>query len=555
MSLGRWTACRLTAAWIACCAQAAQAQAPAAPPPPLPADEARAVYQELLHTHDGEVYTLNIVGFPTEAAAIDAWAKMNQPPAIGQRLDKAFKGVTPRPRYLFSLEPALRERVVNLGYGGRTGPVKTWRGWAIAELVETRATAAPKFAEVEPSLAGLVASGTLPSAAQLRDDPVLRQRSALNAIQSIDDLRAAPAGLDLNGLRSSYFTPLLHALYLDRLDLVQALLDRGADPNRCAHANCPLRSAILIGSAAAVDVLLKAGANPDGVAPEIGVIATPLVAAAARGDLALARRLIAAGARIEGYGDHGEGQTPLMAAAARADRAMADLLLEKGADPMAVRTGIPPALRMQRSVVDNADASRNSEFAAWLRDMVRSRARASGTYAWAGWIEQDGVRQPIDGRPVTLRKAPFRMIFRMHPERELYVTASTGAEAYARFRKPAPGPAGFHSRGAISAEDDKNRMLVIHAPQPEPKPWGGSQVWWASGAETRFSASVDTPQGREYTREIGEFVLIDADDKIRELAIEAYPERSLHLIAGTRVRLGWLDDDVFEPRFVELRFR
>lgn len=541
-----WPARLLAAMWMALGSPGVSAQASAAPPP-LPADEAGAVYRELVATHDGEVYTLNIVGFPTEAAALDAWARMNQPPGVGLRLDKAYKGITPRPRYLFSLEPALRERVVNLGYGGRTGPVKTRRGWAIAELVETRATPAPSFAEVEANLPALVASGTLPDAAQLRDDPALRQRSARNAIQSVDDLRAAPADLDLNGLRSSHFTPLLHAIYIGRADLVQALLDRGADPNRCAHANCPLRSAILVGSPA-VDALLKAGADPDGVAPEVGVVATPLVAAAVRGDRALARRLLAAGARIEG---HPAGLTPLMAAASRADRSMAELLLERGADPFASR----PGPRLLRTVVDRADASRNAEFAVWMRELVRQRARASGAYAWNGWIEQDGVRQPIDGRPISLKKAPFRMVFRMHAERELYVSASTDAEAYARFRERPSEPAGFHSRGAISAEDDKNRTLVVHAPQKAPKVWGGSQSWWAAGGETRFSSSADTPQGREFTREVGELVLIDADDKIRDLAIDAYPEPALHLIVGTRVRLGWLDDDVFEPRFVELRFR
>lgn len=520
--------------------------------PPLAPEDSRLVYEELVSTHDGEIYMLNIVGFATEQEAAKAWDDMNRPPAIGLRLDKAFKGITPRPRYLFAIEPALRERVVKLHYGERTGPVKTRRGFAIAELVETRAVPAPAFKEVESALPGLVASGALPSAEQLRTDPVFVARRELNAVTSVEALARARSDLDLNALRSAHFTPLLHALYLGRPDFVEALLRRGADPNYCAHANCPLRLAVMLGADAAVEALLKSGADPDGIAPDAGVVESPLVAAAGRGNLALARRLLAAGAHVDG---HGRGRTPLMAAAARADRSLAELLLAKGADPSASRTGIPPLLRIPRNAIDQADGSGNPDFAAWLRDVARERARTSGAYAWTGFVEQDGLRQPMDGRPVTLKRAPFRLVFRMAAGRELYVTASTDAAAYARFREPAVEPAGFHSRAAISAEDDKNLKLVVHAPQAAPQLWGGSQLWWAGDGETRFSATVDTPQGREFVREVGELVLIDANDKISDVSFADYPGSSIYLIAGTRVRLGWLDDDVFEPRFVELRFR
>lgn len=540
-------------AWgILVVAWSAFAQGPAVAPTPLSPEEALVVYEELVNTHDGEVYTLNIVGFTTEQEAAAAWQTMNQPPALGLTLDKAFKSVTPRPRYMFSLEPALRERVVNLRFGGRTGPVRTRRGWAIAELLETRAVAAPSFKDVQSALPGLVASGTMPTAEQLSTDPILVKRRELNAIQSAEDLAKARAELDLNMPRSSHFTPLMHALLLGRPELVDALLKRGADANRCAHGNCPLRLAIQIGATASVDRLLKAGAHPDGVAPELGMFTTPLATAASNGDRGLARRLIGAGARIDG---HVEGQTPLMAAAARADRAMSELLLDSGADPFARRAGIAPSFRLERSVVDMADASGNPQFAAWMRNVLRSHAKRSGAYAWAGAVEQDGIRHPMDGRPVQLRRAPFRIIFRMPADRQAYVSASTSDEAYARFRESTNPSAGFHSRASISAEDDKNRTLVIHAPQVAPKLWGGSQSWWTTENETRFTASSGTPAGREYIRGIEDFVLIDASDQILDVSIGSYREPAIHLIVGTRIPLGWLDDDVFEPSFVELRFR
>ena len=126
---------RMRAAWIAAiamaCASTALGQGSAAPAPLAPAD-IQLVYEELVHTHDGEAYTLNIVGFASEPLAAAAWKSMTEPPMAGLPLHKVRNNIVPRQRYLFNIEPALRERIVNLRVGERTGPVRTRIGWAIA---------------------------------------------------------------------------------------------------------------------------------------------------------------------------------------------------------------------------------------------------------------------------------------------------------------------------------------------------------------------------------------------------------------------------------------
>ena len=83
---------------------------------------------------------------------------------------------------------------------------------------------------------------------------------------------------------------------------------------------------------------LDAGANPDGRTP--ATPRTPLVCAAASGDLAVAALLLDRGAdpnKARNTGA-GPGQTPLFVAALNGDLDMATLLLDRGADPNKART-------------------------------------------------------------------------------------------------------------------------------------------------------------------------------------------------------------------------
>jgi ankyrin repeat protein/mono/diheme cytochrome c family protein len=176
-------------------------------------------------------------------------------------------------------------------------------------------------------------------------------------------------GVSLNTRDGRGNTPLMGAAALNnRVEVLQALLDAGADLHATneAGANALLRAAtfedktrLLIargadvkahsrfgntalilaarkpGNSRTVKLLLEHGADPNAT-NVLG--ASPLMAAAAAGDLDSARALIEAGADVNakpamdpiGFA-WGGGRTPLMWAAFRGDEALAKLLLARGA--------------------------------------------------------------------------------------------------------------------------------------------------------------------------------------------------------------------------------
>ncbi len=531
----------------------ADAQVPDAAPAPAQAmsqDDLRAVYTELTQTHDGLYYTFHLLLYPTEESARDAWEKLKQPRFRMQRFDRLFKNVTPRNAYLFTLDPALRERMVSLYPGERTGPVLTRRGWVIAELLSSRPATAPAFAEVSPNIPALILAGVLPGPTELKVSATLRHRAIGNAIQSVDDLRLAPPDLDVNMKLSSQDRLLPRAISRGRLDLQEALIKRGANPNLCARKFCPLQIAIFQGSPDSVDLLLKAGADPNQVDASIGVAEGPLGSAAFRGNIEMANRLIVAGAKVDGQG---KSESPLMAAASAANRPMVEFLLSKGADPFYVTPSGPA-----RGALDSAERSKNAEFAGWMRAMMLARARASGQHSWTGWIEQDGKRFPLDGKPITLKRAPFSIVARMKLDAMLYASASTDVRLFEEFRK-ADRESAFLSSGNISAEAKESNGIVVHEPKKAGERWGGSEAWWKDEKDSRFTSVKDTPQGREHTRRIEQVVVIGAEekdgkDKFTESTVFEYAGRSMFIVLGTRVRMTFMDDAVMEPKEVEVRF-
>jgi hypothetical protein len=538
---------RFAAAMLLAVAAPLSAQAPAPAAPALTPEELRAVYNELAETHDGFVYNLNVFRFTTEDAARRQWEIVQRPNIRAQRLDKVFKTVTNRNYYLFGLEPALRDKVTSLYPGERSGVVQAGDSWYIIELVESRPVPVPTLAQVEASIPAFVASGRLPSAAQLQSDPALRARSFANKVRSVDDLAVLPAGFDMNIRLSTMQTLLIRATLTDRADLVEALLKRGANPNLCAHRFCPVALAIYRKSPAAVDALLKAGADPNQSDAAAGVPEGPLSAAAYAGDTALVERLLAAGAKVDGQR---RGETPLMAAASAGRRPVAEILVAKGADVFAVRPSGP-----ERTALDAAEGAKQADFAAWLRGLMRAKAKESGLYAWEGWIEQDGKRAPIEDKPVVIKRAAFRVVVRMKPERMLYVSASDDARLLDEFARGDRTGALFSSMN-VSFESKEGDDLVVHQPQKPGARWGGSQAWWKDDKDSRFSSVSDTPQGREHAREIRQLVMIDASDKVNDpVPVSAYKGGSIFLMLGTRVHMTFRDDEVFGARSVELKFQ
>lgn len=533
---------------------AALAQAVAPPPvAPLPPDEARAVYAEAVQTHDGFIYSVNAVRYTTEEQARKVWDVLQQPPNRVRRFTQIFPKLQTRNAFLFTYDPAVRARLVNMEENERSGVIRAATGgWYIVELVGTRPSGPLQQESLEKALPGLVAAGLLPSAAQLQSEPELRMRTQANRIQTVSDLGVA-AGLDVNQRLSNEGTLLLRAILTDRRDLLEALLKRGANPNVCARKFCPVTLAIFRKQPQTVDLLLKAGASPNQTDPAKGIIEGPLNAAAYVGDLELAGRLIAGGAKVNGEGD---GETPLMAAASAGNRPMVEFLVSRGADPLAV--GALGIHRQMRGLLESANSTKNADFISWVRKLMLDTARKSGDYAWQGWVQQDGRRIPIDGTPVTLKRAPFSIIVRMKPDANLYVATSVDRVLFDEFARQS-GDGALRSAANTSIEGEAADWLAAYEPRGTPKPdhrWGVAQNWFKRADHSRFAAVHSTPQGLEHVRQVRQLILMNNDDdKNVEVPVADFKGGALYMILGTRVRMTFLEDEVFDRKNLEIRFQ
>ena len=151
-------------------------------------------------------------------------------------------------------------------------------------------------------------------------------------------------------LAAGHRPDVLEAAALGDLGALRAHLSSDADAwrTRAADGFTPLHYAAYFGGAAAVRLLLEAGAAPNGDADnELGV--RPLHSAASVGDVDAARALLEAGADPD-VAQRG-GFTPLHAAAHSDNAELARVLLDHGADPdLADDSGTTPRA-MARSQV------------------------------------------------------------------------------------------------------------------------------------------------------------------------------------------------------------
>jgi beta-lactamase regulating signal transducer with metallopeptidase domain len=109
------------------------------------------------------------------------------------------------------------------------------------------------------------------------------------------------AGADVNAAAGRQGSVLTYAVQSGEVELARFLLDHGADPNQTVDGQvAPLMTAVQTGEAEMVDLLLDAGADPDARSPLMG---TALMAAVRMGESEIARLLIDAGADVEGVRD------------------------------------------------------------------------------------------------------------------------------------------------------------------------------------------------------------------------------------------------------------
>lgn len=169
---------------------------------------------------------------------------------------------------------------------------------------------------------------------------ILRNADLLVACESgnaAEVRKLLAAGVDPNARRNSGATALSYAVAGRHADVVRALLDAKADPNRTSFGLAPLFLAAENSDVEIIKLLLKAGANVNeplqAVDEDMKVRNgdTALIASASPGVSAAATQaLLAAGANVNARADN--GKTAVMQAIASENLAVLKVLLDARAD-------------------------------------------------------------------------------------------------------------------------------------------------------------------------------------------------------------------------------
>ncbi len=195
----------------------------------------------------------------------------------------------------------------------------------LATVRDPQGVSAPLFAlyRMKKDLAEILAAKK-----EAREPLDVFEAAAFGRVQRLEALLAErPAAA--NDFAIDGFYPLGLAAFYGHEEAVALLLARGADPNLTARNTMkvrPLHAAAAARSLAIATRLLTAGAEPD-ARQQAGY--TPLHEAAGTGQIELARLLIDRGADANAKTD--DGSTPLALARKGGYQAMADLLLGRGA--------------------------------------------------------------------------------------------------------------------------------------------------------------------------------------------------------------------------------
>ncbi|MBL0727413.1 ankyrin repeat domain-containing protein [Piscinibacter sp. HJYY11] len=440
------------------------------------------------HTAGGASFEYKLVVFETEqqarVARASKWGEGTRYKVYDFRADS-----------LVDVDPALRVPVAQLYDPQQRSPLVRWVRktgaihWAVLELVKRSPLKEPRdAADFDARARRWVAQGYLPAPAELATDLEHRARAAYWFAGTPEAVKAVPAELSPNVSFGNEMTPLTSAVLGSRLSTVEALLARGADPNRCAFWGCPLHIALALKDAAisaqAVQLLLAAGAKPgQNDARFEGSRDVPLNEAIRSRRVEAVKALLDAGASPDGA--PGVQITPLVASVLTGDRALLQLLLDRGATPLPHDDRGLDSIGRPITIVAMAGVKGDKELVAWSEKLMMDAALKAPRYRWDAHIEQDGRRIPIvDGAEVALKAAPFKLVLTLPPPAHEYgvsIAASYSAALADEVRRPDRGNGIFipTRSGALPEppKEDSYELFLYDTRPADPKPddtWGGN---------------------------------------------------------------------------------
>jgi hypothetical protein len=522
----------------------------------LKPDQLLAVYLEAAAIHDGMVYTVDFARFADCSEMQKLVGPFNNPNHI-KALRQIVKTTRYVNRYLFAMEPELREQVRSLRDGARIEVTLAGGDCFAADVVESKAQAMPAAKELAPVLPLIVDRGWLPHPDLLQQDARLRNRTLANNIRRVVDVEAAPAGFDFNTIRSDGHPILNYALLINQVDLARALLERGANPNLCGPRYCPIQLALTLRdreqARAMLESLLKAGADPNQFDREQHTRLLPLASAAGK-DLALVERLIKAGAKPDGIPDV---SPPIFFAVAAGRQDIVEYLIAQGADLFARDT--TRGTVMANTVYTAAQESKSPLFIEWVEKRMVEAAAKSGKYKCDVWLEQDGRRIPAFGGEYRLKRAPFRIVVRLaEPAARGVLLASAETPSFHEdVRARAPESAIFRTATAVAEEADGTSDWLDVLPAGTATSKGATQFWfWTTDADRRFSGRRGTGQAVEYYKDIRAIALDQGlgAEQFKPMAIGQYTGNDVYIVAAVPVELSVFDQRFVDPVLMKLVF-
>lgn len=561
-------AAAMVCAAIDCRAQTASPPDPAATATPAYSDaQWDAVMGAVQHTAGTWGYEYHWVAYASEGSArVASLVGVNSK-------EKPFRAIS-----LIAVDPVIRLALASIVLEGESSkPVPYTRkdgkpGWYVVQLVSRfKSTSYALDDTYKRFLGRMIRQENLPKPDTLLVDRLERSKAAFAKAYTAEQVMAVNKGLTPDVEYGDFNTPLTLAILLNKRDVAKALVERGADMNRCGRFGCPLGVAVTADTEADAltwtEWLLSQGAKPSVIDVRFKTSdVTPLTAALEKNYLSVARRLVTAGAPVDGVPD--EREIPIEVAARRGQRDVVDWLISSGASvlPFHDRSkGV--VVQMNGNLYSGAKRSGNADFTAWAEKTMLDAAQRAPQFAFEAFVEQSGKRFALtDGSAINLKPAPFELVLVMKPGQSESVTLGASlSKAWSDEvrrgdrRNPLFRPLSASAMAEVPSPEAWELFIGMPCSRKEgpDETCPGVQMVLNKDANDRRDFHAVRADRHEYVREVRSlYDLTVTSPNNTATPLEKMGGKTLYLVLSDALNLGHADGQrLIGPRYVSLNFQ